>query len=396
MLVAFLVLTAPFMEVQGARAVASLGLGQWEHGLDHGHHEMGCLEASHKGLLKFLTPQDPVAPTERQRHSMEKSCKAVPWHLPDRVANFLRALPPVKFLLDRFEESPAHKAAFLETHHFLATDNTMFLSLQEGLGLGSVADSGPGNATAARSNASESMAADNDPEPDVSTTPGTATDLGTSYQGPLHVWDDGVEPSQTTRKIMPFWVKGDPGTSNPVCYTTHFITYIFSWFFVGAFLLNFFNGMRGKEEFDIPLGGRAVLLQMVYGMIVIICGLAEEVRTTMDPDTRCNFHKRYIMNFAYACILGIMFQVERKKARDAAVHETELEAAVNGAAEGDTAKGGDKDKDDEVEGGEVNEENDTSGASLASSLDALPLTSRSLLPFIVGLVMSLLMFTLMC
>jgi len=116
---------------------------------------------------------------------------------------------------------------------------------------------------------------------------------------------------QSQMRLMPFWVKGDPGSSQTFCYIIHFVTYLFSWLFVGAFIVDFVHdaAIGNFPKSTAQLGQYAVSSQALYSVSVMLCGLAEESRTEMSSYSKCQFRKRYAINFALTMLLAIMYML---------------------------------------------------------------------------------------
>lgn len=347
---------------------------------------MGCIEASSRGFMRLLT---------------------------NRRAN----------------KATASLLSHLRQNDLLPSNTVMFLQLLDSNSSGAAAPTDNDNTTiavdATAGKSSTSTQAYHGVAPDDSTAYSTEFRSGNDLLGLT-----SAEPSTYTLTLMPFWVKGDPGTSNHVCYAMHFGTYVVGWIYVGAFIWNFITGMAGQSPLDLQLAGRAVFVQLIYALIVLVCGMSEEFRTVMDQVTLCTFHKRYIINFMYVCLFGIMFQIERRKLIDEQKAEIEGEDFESGIIKGqqcDTAivtvnkcnKGSpDFDKEGHICANDGTpteaycsydfapdacaycfEEPDTGvdgGSTMSKALDKLPMSSRSILPFAVGLVMSLITFALSC
>lgn len=351
--------------------------------------EMGCIEASARGFMQFLT-----------HRRANKATKSV---LADLRQNDLLPSNTVVFL----QLSNSNSTAASEPTD---SDNTTV-----------AVDATSGNSSTSTQASHGAYA------------PDTSGSFSTEFKSARELLGTtSAAPSDFSQRIMPFWVKGDPGTSNHICYAVHFGTYVVGWIYIGAFIWNFITGMSGQDQLDLDLAGRAVFCQLVYAMIVLICGMSEEFRTVMDETTLCNFHKRYIVNFMYVCIFGIFFQIERKKLVDMQLAEVEGEDFESGIIRGEqcdssiivTTKCNQGAPDFHKEGrvcaseGQPQEAycsydfapdacaycfqvpNDASnidgGSSMSKAMDKMPQSAKSILPFLVGLIMSLITFTFTC
>jgi len=224
-----------------------------------------CVAGYKKIFTEFFNPstRTPLAPARHAEvnANLKATCPKVSFiqsGIPSWLINPIKQIPAVAFLLQRFHEMPEHKLAFLEQH----------------VGMGLAGDSG------------------------VTTS---FLELDAGY----------TTPNGFTLKILPLWVKGDPGSADAVCYSLHFGLYLVSWLFVGAFVSRFVEDAITEiwPVQDALLGRIAFIVQMMYAILILICGYVEEVRSAMNDVSRCLFHKRYIMNFAYAMILGMMWRI---------------------------------------------------------------------------------------
>eukprot|EP00298_Acanthocystis_sp_HF-20_P004016 c14361_g1_i1.p1 GENE.c14361_g1_i1~~c14361_g1_i1.p1 ORF type:complete len:390 (-),score=111.46 c14361_g1_i1:81-1250(-) len=254
-IIVLLILFLSFEPTLGSYQTAS----SWFNVMSNHPEMMSCLSFSKKGLKDFLSPgSSNLLDKEKEviNKKIQAKCNAVPVRsssFPKSVIDSIREQPLVKFILQKFEDKPDYKLAMVQQHHYLATaelDTETLLDLSDPL----------------------------------------------AYQ---------------SYALMPFWVKGDPGSSSTFCYLLHFALYFVSWLFVGAFLVDFSHAAylsRFTPETSL-LGQAAVGSQAMYSFVVLICGLAEESRTDMDTYSKCQFRKRYAINFATTMLMAVLWML---------------------------------------------------------------------------------------
>jgi hypothetical protein len=135
---------------------------------------------------------------------------------------------------------------------------------------------------------------------------GEKSDMGTNMFLDLSGIENG---SPIVAFLSPLWFKMDPGSSATFCYLSHFITYVVSWVLVGDFVFSFlWDAFTQKFPIETAkLGVAALATQSLYSMLVLICGLAEESRTSSPLQAKCFFRRRYLANFTMSMVLGAMW-----------------------------------------------------------------------------------------